>query len=1068
MPKRSFPIVLACLLGCAPAGRARDASTVDLVVVATTDIHGRLRGWDYYTNAPDGARGLTRAATIVDSVRVAHPGRVLLVDAGDLLQGNPLTYVAARVSPDSANAVVAAMNVMGYDAAVVGNHEFNYGLPYLARAIGQARFPFLAANAYTADGRRAYAGWRVVSRGDVRVGIVGATTPGAMVWDRDNLAGRLQLRDIVPEVRTAVGEARRGGAQVVLVVVHSGLNEPASYDTVGTGLPSENVSARIAREVDGVDLVVYGHSHREMRDTVIGNTMLVQPKNWAGSVAVVHLGLTREGGGWRVATRRGELVAAAGHAESPRVLATTEAIHRQTVAYVMSPVGSTPVAWRADSARVADTPLIDFILETERRAAGADLASTAAFSLAATLDSGPITIAELAGLYPYDNTLRAVRISGRQLREYLEYSARYFRTLPPEGARDTASMIDPAVPGFNFDIVAGAEYVLDLTRPIGGRVTRLTVKGRLVADTDSYSLALNNYRQTGGGGYTMLRGAPVVYDRQQEVRQLLIDEVRRRGTIRPEDYFTRNWSIEPPAAVAAAYAALRRQPAFDAAPAVAPQRGRHVALWRGGPRRLRIVATNDFHGALEPRVDSAGVRRGGAAALATVVRRALAECAPPACAALLVDGGDMFQGTLASNLAFGRPVVALFDTLGYAAAALGNHEFDWGIDSLRARMRDAHYAILGANVRYADGRDVEWVPNDTVVERGGLRIGIIGIATVETPSATRAGNTTGLRFDAPAPIVDSITRALRARGVDAVIVLSHAGAFCDRSGTADCHGEVIELARNLTEPVDAIVSGHTHTLVDTDVRDIPIVQARVSGRAVGIVDLPLDSTRDGDASRPQVRDVLSDSVPADPVAAGIVREALAQVSGVVGRKVATIAQRMSRSGNQYALGNLVADAQRWKTGADVAVMNNGGIRADLPAGVATYGTLYEVQPFGNTLHRLRVRGSALRQYLERLVGGERIGTHVSGLRLTYDPARNPGGRITSLVLDDGKPLRDDATYTVVMNDFMATGGDGLGLAGDSLAESLRVDDLGALIDYLRQLPQPVRAPERSRITRVAP
>src|SRR5699024_3146483 len=140
--------------------------------------------------------------------------------------------------------------------------------------------------------------------------------------------------------------------------------------------------------------------------------------------------------------------------------------------------------------------------------------------------------------------------------------------------------------------------------------------------------------------------------------------------------------------------------------------------------RLRIVSTNDFHGALRPRADARGVMRGGVAHVATAVERARAECGA-GCAFLLVDGGDMFQGTPISNFTYGRSVVDAYNALGYAAAALGNHEFDWGVDSLRARMRDARFPILGANVRYADGRDVEWVPNDTIIERAGLRIGVI-------------------------------------------------------------------------------------------------------------------------------------------------------------------------------------------------------------------------------------------------------------------------------------------------------------------------------------------------------
>src|SRR5204862_4411677 len=187
-----------------------------------------------------------------------------------------------------------------------------------------------------------------------------------------------------------------------------------------------------------------------------------------------------------------------------------------------TPIGRTDGSWRADSARVVDTPLLDFVLEVERRAAHADPAAAAAVSADASIDSGAITAARMQALYPYDNTLRAIRISGRQLRDYLEFSARYYVT----DANGTVA-VDPRVPGYNFDVVAGADYVLDLSRPQGHRVTRLEVRGRPVAPTDSFTLALTNYRQTGGGSYSMISGAPVVYDKQQEIRQLLSDELRR-------------------------------------------------------------------------------------------------------------------------------------------------------------------------------------------------------------------------------------------------------------------------------------------------------------------------------------------------------------------------------------------------------------------------------------------------------------------------------------------------------------------------------------------------------------
>lgn len=1059
--RNRIPFVLAALSlagGCAAAtaGGAGGGDTFDLVVVGTTDTHGRLRGWNYESNAPDPVRGLSRAATIVDSLRRAAPGRVILIDAGDMLQGNSLTYVAARVVPaDGPHPVIAAMNAMQYDAAAIGNHEFNYGVPFLERAVRQAKFPMLAANAYRPDGGVAFTQWTLVERGGARIGIVGATTPGSMVWDRDNLKGRVVIRDIVPELKSAVADVRAAGAAIVLVTVHSGLDGASSYDTVTTGVPSENVAARIAREVPGVDLILYGHSHQEMPDTTINGVLLMQPKNWATSVAVAHLTLLRTAGKWAVAQKDSRVIQSAGHAESPAVLAATDAAHRATVAWVTTPIGRTTVSWRADSARVVDTPLIDLILETERKATGADLASTAAFSLDASLDSGAITAARLQALYPYDNTLRAVRITGRQLRDYLEHSARYYRT-----AADGTPSVDPSVAGYNFDIVAGANYTLDLSRPVGQRVTTLEFKGRAVAPTDSFTLALNNYRQTGGGGYSMLSGAPVVYDRNEEIRQLLVDEVKKRGTVNPWNYYTRNWRIEPASAIGTLYQQMRRDNREDAhAATTAPSAAPAVRATRPAPR-LRIIATNDFHGALEPRPDATGRLRGGAAYLATAIQRARADCVSPACETLLLDGGDEFQGTPASNLAFGRPVVEVFNTLGYAAGAVGNHEFDWGQDTLRARMRDARYAILAANVRYADGRDVPWIRDDTLVTRGAIKIGVIGVATLLTPTTTRAANVADLRFLDPVPIVDSLARRLRVRGADFVVVVAHDGAFCDRDGATNCKGEIVDFARGLHEPIDAIVSGHTHSLVDTDVNGIPIVQARSSGTALGVIDLGPEG------SRHAVRDVLPDSLPADSVVASQVWRAVASVAPIVERPVATIAGSLVREGVQYPLGNLIADAMRAEGKGDVAVMNNGGIRANLRDGPATYGSLFEVQPFANMLYRFTLSGAALRSYLEKLVA-KRLNVHLSGAVVTYDSTAAAGARIRSVRLADGADLKPDGVYTLVLNDFLATGGEGLGLGTAARrTEVLPIVDLDALVSYLRSRPQPVRAPTDARFVAI--
>jgi 2',3'-cyclic-nucleotide 2'-phosphodiesterase/3'-nucleotidase len=529
-------VALALLAAAAPAATRAPASpppgvpaasdTVDLVVAATTDVHGHLRGWDYFAARPDSAGSLAGAATVVDSLRRAHPGRVVLVDAGDNLQGTPLTYVAARVDTAGPHPVPAAMNAMGYDAAAVGNHEFNYGLALVERVRRAARFPLLAANARTPDGRRAFPAYAVVERGGVRVAIVGATTPGAMVWDRDHLRG--PPRDRRRRARRA--PRRRLGARRPAptwwspcctrarraVELRHGRHRPAERERRG----------RVAREVPrgSTSWCSATRTSRSPTRAIGGASWSAEelggergrggasrscgrPRPAAPRAGVARRGAARRAG-LRGRARRGR-GGARGHGRG----------RRRARAYVATPLGTTPVAWRADSARVADAAVTDFVLEVMRRRAGADLAATAAFSLDAGFAAGPVTVADLARLYPYENTLRAVRVTGAQLRAFLEQSARYFQTYDP--AAPAGPAFDPQVPGYNFDVVAGADYTLDVSRPAGQRVTRLLVKGRPVADTDTFTLALNNYRQTGGGGFAMLAGAPVTYDRGEQIRDLL-------------------------------------------------------------------------------------------------------------------------------------------------------------------------------------------------------------------------------------------------------------------------------------------------------------------------------------------------------------------------------------------------------------------------------------------------------------------------------------------------------------------------------------------------------------------
>ena len=475
---------------------------------------------------------------------------------------------------------------------------------------------------------------------------------------------------------------------------------------------------------------------------------------------------------------------------------------------------------------------------------------------------------------------------------------------------------------------------------------------------------------------------------------------------------------------------------------------------------LRVLTTNDFHGALLPRVQSwsNGREVGGAAAIAGMMDRLARECG---CPTVRVDAGDVMQGTPASNLTFGRATVAAFNAMGYAAAAIGNHEFDWTVDTLRARMREARFAWLAANIRTASGARPEWAVPWRMVRAGPLRVAVVGTASVLTPTVTRPAYVAGLRFDGAAAAVDSAVLAARRDSADLVVVLAHDGGFCDeRQG---CHGEVMDLARALTQRPDLIVSGHTHSLVNTVVNGIPVIQARSSGTAVGVVDFVV-APGGARTARVRIETVWADREAPDTAVQRLVAESERSVEPLTSRQVATLAEALARRGDQYPLGNLIADAYREAARADAAIVNNGGIRADLPAGRVSWGETFQVLPFQNYVTRVSVTGEVLRRAVVHAVGARAAQAHVAGLRVTF----GRDGALRELRLANGRPVRERSRYTLAVPDYLAGGGSGFAMLRDQPAVNSGVVDVDALVAYLRRRPQPVRAPADVRVIREEP
>ena len=485
-----------------------------------------------------------------------------------------------------------------------------------------------------------------------------------------------------------------------------------------------------------------------------------------------------------------------------------------------------------------------------------------------------------------------------------------------------------------------------------------------------------------------------------------------------------------------------------------------------------ILSTNDEHGGLLPskytRTGDALV--GGAEALAGYVS-AIREASE--CPVFLFSGGDIMQGTLISNLTLGRATIDVMNEIGYDGAAIGNHEFDWGVANLTARLAQARFPILGANI-FVEGTDdhPDWARPYAILEKQGVRVGLIGATTRSTPVTTHPDSVAGLEFRSIAEALDRYIPEVRAQGVDFVVAVMHAGGFCNRPDHDDgegpsgprCTGEALDELAATTEVFDYAATGHTHSWVDDRIRGAPVVQSYANMSAIGIGRLTRYASGEVVSELEGVRPLFPDSTGPSPTVARLVQRYEEEATAVAEAEVATLAEALPkpRRGG-FGLGRLIADAQRAAAAADVAMMNNGGIRTPLPAGAVSYGDVFRVQPFQNTLIRLRLSGAQLLAALEHSISDEGPRENLSGLTVEYDPEAPAGSRVRCVRLSDGRALDLDSTYSVVVNNFMAAGGGGFEMFKDAeSAQQTGIVDLDAFVSYLRALPQPVTPPQEPR------
>jgi 2',3'-cyclic-nucleotide 2'-phosphodiesterase/3'-nucleotidase len=582
-------------------------TTLRLRILSTTDIHTHIVDYDYYRDQRDISLGLARTATLIRQAR-GEVRNSILFDSGDLIQGNPLgDYVAVeqRLQPGQVHPVFKAMNQLDYAAASLGNHEFNYGLDFLRTALAGARFPYVTSNVFVAGPDRAAAPpliqpFVILDRDFVdeggathrlRVGAIGFVPPQIMQWDKANLEGRVFVIDIVEAARRYVPRMRAAGADLVVALVHSGLSP-----TPARGM-DENAAAYLA-QVPGIDTILAGHAHLVFPDQsfaslpgadvargTINGVPTVMAGFWGSHLGLVDLTLRRTTEGWRRVDGTGttrdirrrennQWVAAVD--PDPAISAAVQPEHAGTLAYVRRPVAHSTARIHSYFALVQDDPSVQLVARAQtayirRMLQGSPHAGLPVLSAAAPFKAGGrggpayytdapaggIAIRNVADLYLYPNTVRAVRVSGAILREWLEMSAGQFNRIDP-ALTTPQPLVNTAFPTFNYDVIDGVTYRIDVTRPArytpqgriadaqARRIVDLRFQGQPVTDAMEFVVATNNYRASGGGNFPGMDGSNIVFETAETNQEIIKDWLIEQKTV--DAAVTPIWSFAPIAA----------------------------------------------------------------------------------------------------------------------------------------------------------------------------------------------------------------------------------------------------------------------------------------------------------------------------------------------------------------------------------------------------------------------------------------------------------------------------------------------------------------------------------------
>ncbi|MBC6971591.1 5'-nucleotidase C-terminal domain-containing protein [Bacillus sp. Xin] len=521
-------------------------NSVNINILLTSDIHGTIYPL-HYRNNETAEIGLAKLATRITQERNQHE-HVIVIDNGDFIQGTPFTYYYVKYIQHKNNPMSLIANYIGYDAAVIGNHEFNYGMDVLNKAVLNANMPYLSANILNKHTKYPYFGKPYIIKHihpNIKIAILGVTTHYIPNWEQPHHIKDLLFEDALETTKKWVSYIREQEQPHLLIVAYHGGFERDLQTGVPTEiLTGENQGYAMCQEIEGIDILLTGHQHRYISNTKVNGVTVLQTGSNGHSLGKVHVKLEQNKDRWILMECHSELLSAQDIPVDETALSLVSTYEKQTQKWLDQPIGTIigdMLIYDAMQTRLQDHPFIEFINKVQMEVAGVNISCTSLFHNESSGFPKHITMRDIVSNYIYPNTLKVIRITGKDIKEALELSAEYF-TLNTEGdIIVNPAYTTPKPQHYNYDMWEGISYILNISKPVGQRVVSLQYNRSPIQLDQEYDVVMNNYRASGGGNYFMYQNKPIIKDIPTDMSEIIANYILDRGTI--EATTNRNWKV---------------------------------------------------------------------------------------------------------------------------------------------------------------------------------------------------------------------------------------------------------------------------------------------------------------------------------------------------------------------------------------------------------------------------------------------------------------------------------------------------------------------------------------------